>query len=663
LANAQAAWLYPPHLILDGVLTMLGRPLTEHTLDVLEILHLVVAGLGTSAVARGRQLGRAGAAFAGIFVVVNGATISQAEHLGMIETFAWLPFAIFVIDRMRAKGVTPRRIVALGTLFALMITAGFLPLITACATLLFGTGLVYARPVQTLRGVLAGMGLGLALAAAMLVPIIAVLSVYPPLEAHSSLPLGPLITTLFPNALGHWAASLTDFTGYNLTNSYYFVGASVLIILPLALSSGRQAVRDAILVVGLLLASFATSGEEIAKVIQSTPTVGLLWRPEDVAFVATIPLALLLARGLQRVPSVSQIACSVLVVSVVGIVTFSDGHHHLHLFTDAPRRTLIGLLLVAGAVFAAYLLNTRTHSRRAVAVALAFAAIVAGAELVSSVPDRYFVNAPGKATSAGPNATGDGSEILNVLRQRLDSNARIAADIGFLPAEWAGFPPVWRLADVNGFQPQFSKFELQRVMATGVNFEGRDRTFPMVPKVRSYLEELAVRFIVVPATRDRFAGVAGFTEVFSDNTYHVYRLDGNESRAYVVDSRCIHRGYEFDVLACRIGTQVRTTITGPVTRQLTIMQSSTAPQLLITGEPWYPGWRAASTDGPLGVRRVGYLAALVVPPGTSHVQLSYRPPGLLLGGLMSLIAIAGSLLVLACERIPHSMPDALNISR
>lgn len=511
LANAQAAWLYPPHLILDGMLSIVGKPLTEHALDVLAILHVAVAGLATSAVARGRHLGHAGAAFAGIFVVLNGATVSQAQHLGMTETFAWVPLGILVIDRMRESGITARRITALGALFVLMITAGFLPLIVACVALLIGTSLVYGpRRIRTLQGVLAGMALGLAMAGAMLLPIMAVLRVYPPLEAHGSLPVDALVTTFFPNAFGHWQASLTAFIGSDLTNSYYYLGASVLILLPLALSSGRRVFGDALLVLALLLACFGTFGAEIAKAIQAIPTVGLLWRPEDVVYVTTIPLALLLARGLQRAPSAPQLAVAALSVVAVGIVTFSDGHEHeLHLFANAPRRTLVGLLLVAALVFAAYVLHARRHCGKAVALALAFAAIVAGAELASAVPGRYFVNAPGSPTSAGPNTTGDGSEVLKSLRQRLAPDARIAADVAFLPPTWAGFPPIWRLADVNGFQPQFSKFQLQRVIATGVDFEGRNRTFPLAPGARPYLEELDVQYVLVAANHDRFAGGGG----------------------------------------------------------------------------------------------------------------------------------------------------------
>jgi hypothetical protein len=652
LANAQSAWLYPPQLILDGILAVVRAPLTEHALDVLAILHVAVAGLATAAVARGRRLGRAGAAFAGIFVVLNGETVAQAQHVLMTETFAWVPLAILVIDRMREGGITARRIVALGALFAMMITAGFLPLVTACAALLVGVGLAQGpRRLRTQKGVVSGMALGVAMAGAMIVPIVAMLGVLPPLEVHGSLPTTGLVTTIFPNAFGQWQASLAEFTGSNLTNSYFYLGAGVLVLLPLALTSGRRVLGDAVLVLVLLLASFGTPGADIAKAIQSLPTIGFLWRPEDVAYVATVPLALLLARGLSRAPSTRQLAASALSVLVVGIVTFTGSHGHaMHLLANAPRRTLLALLLVMASVCAASFFHARLHDGKAVALALGLAALVAGADLASAVTHRYFVNTQGPATSAGPNAIGDGSMVLSVLRRRLAPSARIDADVNILPAMWEGFSPVWHLADVNGFQPQFSKYQLARVMATGVAVEVNNRIFPLVPAIHPFLEEMDVEYVVALGASDRLAGAPDYTLVFQDGRYHVYRVDAQESRAYAINEGCLRRHGAFDLLACRTGPAVRTRVTGWSTRRLVIESTANSPLLLITGEPWYPGWRAMSPSGPLPVRRIGYLAAVSVPQGTTQVQLSYHAPGLLVGGGLSTLAIGSSLLFLAYQR-------------
>ena len=184
-------------------------------------------------------------------------------------------------------------------------------------------------------------------------------------------------------------------------------------------------------------------------------------------------------------------------------------------------------------------------------------------------------------------------------------------------------------------------------MASGVDFEGRNRIFPIAPGVRAYLEELDVEYVVAAANHDRFMRVASYTPVFQDGIYHVYRVDGRESRAYAVGTGCLRRR---DLLACRTGPSVRTTVTGSATRRLEIEPAPSAPLLLITGEPWYPGWRAQSSTGSLPVSRIGYLAAVSVPRGTTQVQLSYRAPGLLVGGVLSMLAIGSSLFFLAYQR-------------
>jgi hypothetical protein len=650
LANAQAAWLYPPHLVLDGVLSMLGQPLTEHALDVLAVAHVGVAGLATCAVARRRGLGRAGGAFAGVFVVLSGATVSQAQHLAMTETFAWIPLAVLVIDRL-GEGITVPRVTALAALFGLMVTAGFLPLIPACAALVIGTALAHGpKRLRASFGAVAGMTLGFAMAGAMIVPVVALRGTFPPLEAHGSLPTGTLVTALFPNAFGHWQASPAAYIGLGgLTSSYYYLGAGALILLPLALTSGRAAVREAVLVLALLIASFGTSATKIATTMQALPTIGHLWRPEDLAYVATVPLALLLARGLSRAPSARQLGGLALTVAVIAAIPFSDSHgHELHLLADAPRRTLLVLLLVAALVVFAHVMHARRRS--SAAIALALAAIVASAELASAVPGRYFVNSAGPATSAGPHVTGDGSAVLQSLISTIAPGERIAADIGNLPPTWPGFGPIWRLPDVNGFQPQFSKYQLARVEATGADFEGRNRIFPIVPGVRPYLDEMNVGYVVVLVTHDPFVGVQGYTPVFADGIYHVYRVEGQRARAYAVDELCIRRRGVLHLLACQVGPAVRTTLTMTSVRRLQIERPTGVPLLLVTGEPWYPGWRAKSAAGQLPVRRIGYLAAVSVPRGTSEVELSYRAPGLLTGTVLSALALAGSLLAVVRAR-------------
>jgi hypothetical protein len=646
LANAQASWLYPPQLLLDGILAVLEKPLTEHTLDVLAVLHLAVAGVATAAVGRRRGLGHAGAAYAGIFVVLTGGTVSQVQHIGLIETLTWIPFSILVVDRL-ATGITAGRVAALGALFALMVLAGFLPVIPACALLLLGAAVARGQGRRSaLLGTAAGVLLGAAMAAVALVPVAELLSSYPPLDLHLSLPTAALVTAILPNAFGHWDASLTAFSGpWNLTNSYFYVGAAAVVLLPLAVGCGRAALREAALVLVLTLASFGAIGERVATFVQGAPVVGRLWRPEDVIYVAAVPLGLLLARALARPPSRRQLGVVAGALLVLAVVAFTGGHgRSLSFFSSAPRRMLLGVVLIAGLMVLAALWRAR-HESWAIA-ALTAAALLGGGELATAVPGRYFVINPGPATGAGSSSTGDGSGVVSFLQAHAGATGRIAADTPSLPAVWAGFPPVWHLSDVNGFQPQFSRFQLAFVHALGAVSRASDREFAIIPRLGPYLEQMGTRYVVVGAGRDPFARAPGYVGVFQDGSYRVYRRTGGRGRAYAIDRACLRRRGVSALIVCQTSARVTVDVTGPNSRRLQLPRASRAT-LIVTGEPWYPGWHAEQAGTSLPVRRLGFLTAVSAPAGVTRVTLDYEPPGLLVGALMSLLAIGGSVLAVA----------------
>ncbi len=641
LANAQSAWSYPPHLLMDGVLAALGAPLTEHTLDLVAIAHVAVAGLGTAAAARARGLGAAAAAFAGVFIVLAGYTVAQTQHVGMTETYAWIPFSVLVIDRL-ATGVTARRVVALGVLVAIMFTAGFLPLMAAVLVALLGIALARVSGARTaLLGTVCGIAFGMALATAMLAPVIGSLSAFVPEELHGALSTSWLLTAILPNVFGHWNPP-GGFTGIALTNSYFYIGGAAIIVLPLALSAGREAVVEAGLVLVLLLASFGAIGQWVANIIQGFPSVGPAWRPEDVAYVAAVPLGLLLARGLARPPSKRQLIITSAAVLMLAAVPFAADHRRdLHFLIDAPVQTAITTVAVAAMMTAAAV--AAASRPRVAAAALALAALAGSFELAASVPGRYFVNWPGPATSAGPYATGDGSGVLAYLKRSLQPGERVIADVVSLNASWSGFPPIWHLPDINGFQPEFSKYLLARVRATGAVFHS-DRSFPVTPIMSQFLDETDVRYVVLPASHDLFARTAGFKRVYADAGYHVYRNDARMRRAYAVNASCLRARGTLALTPCRSGPLITAKLTSTNTRTFVIAGREGVP-LMITGEPWYPGWHASTRHGPLAVRRVGYMAAVSVPAGVSVLTMAYSTPYLVPGLVISALALLGAVAV------------------
>jgi hypothetical protein len=637
LPNSQVAWLYPPHLAIDGILALLGAPFSQRVLQSLAILHVWIAGMGMCLLARERSMSSAAAAFAGAFAVLNGEVVAQSQHLGMVEALAWLPLAVLVVDRLH-RGITAARVAALAALFFLMVTAGFLPLILSCAALLVAyAAIAPAGRRSALVGTVAGMGLGAGMAAALLLPLLSVLSYFPKLDPHRALATSDLVTTVIPNAFGHWLGTIGGYTGaHGLTNSYYYVGAGAVVALPLALASGRRVARDAVVALAMLLLAFGAVAAAVAGIVQDLPSFGTLYRPEDFAYVATVPVALALAQAFNGRPSQRQIAAlGAFLVALVLVPFGTGGGMTSHVLGSAPRRELLGVVLVGGLALVAWRASDDRWRRGALALL-----VIAGAlELASAVPSRYFVNASGPAMNAGIPAGDPRAPVFAFLRRTLRPDERIAADQKHLSSEWTGFSPLWGLPNANGFQPQFSRYQLERVSGSangGVS--GGDRIFPITPAQRPYLREMNVRYVVVSATADSFAHAPGFTLAYRDPFFHVYHVDGAQSRAYEVSAACLRRGGGDALLACT-AAPASTTILSDTDRRLDLGVSRRT-RLVVAGEPYYPGWEANGPRGPLAVRRIGYMTAVSVPPGVDRVTLRYRPPGFVTGLVVTLLCMS-----------------------
>ncbi len=649
LANAQAAWIYPPHLIIDAVLAVTGADWTERLTDLLAFAHLWVLGLGGVALARARGLGDIAAVFSGTFLVLCGDTLGQTEHLGLIEMLAWIPWCLVVIERMQ-DAVTRRRIAALGVGFALIITAGFTPFLVPCVALLLVYGLLAMRANrQALGGVAGGLALGGGLSAAALMPLVAVLSVYPPLQERTSLPASWLLTAFVPNTFGHWASDLSSYTGgLSPTSSYLYVGAVGMVAIPLALASGRRVVPDALIAAVMVVLSFGTVGAKGADVIHHLPLMKDLYRPELVINVAAVPLTLALAHAFARPVSRRQLVALAAFVVAVAVLPMPNAlGPDVRFLSDAPRRDV--LLVVAAGLAALVAVGRPALARDRVGTTATAGFVLVGlVALALAASPRYFVLARDPATTADTTHTGDGSAVLTFLRGTVHPTERVISDSAHLPPPWNGFSPVWDLPNVNGFQPQFSKYLKDRVLGLAGPF---DRVFPVTPALEPLFTELAIRYVIVSPGADSFAGRKGYAVVFEDAAYRVYRTPVPARRAYVTEPACAALPARRRLRCAKppLATTVSDAHAGSA-RAFTLPPAGTE-RTLVTGEPYYPGWRAATGGRDLEVSRQGYLTAVKVPAGSTRVTMSYRPPllrlGLLVSGLSGVLALV---LLLGLER-------------
>lgn len=633
LANAQSAWAYPPHLVVDGALAAIGEPLTQRIVALTSVVHFWIAGMGMCLLVRERGLGDAAAAFAGAFVVLNGSILGQTQHLAQIEAFAWLPFALLMVDRL-AEEVTARRVVALGVLFALMLTAGFTPVWVGCALVIGGYAVArFEGRLQGLAGAIGGMAAGSLIAAVFLLPIVLVLDHSIPPQDYNAHPLGSYISAIYPNAFGYWLGGPAD-AHYEL-GEYTYIGALAVLLIPLALTSGRAVIPVAALTAVMLFLAFGDPALRILRAIQDLPS-GEIYRPPMIWFVSIVPLTLALAHGLARRPSRLQLAAAgAFLLFLLLLPVPNHQGRNLHLLSDAPRRELVVIAICA--VLLAAAAAARGRLARWAPGVLALVAVIGAAELASAVPDRWFVNAPGPASRSNASGTNDGSTVVEDLRGRLRPDERVAVAALDLSAEWSAYPAVWSLQNTNGFQPQFSKYQLEHVQELGGDFRRQERRFPVSPTELPYFKELNARLVVVTTAADPFADRDGYTRVHQDGYYSVYRVDARMSRAWIADEACVERIHLIDATACA-REPVAVTIRGERERELQVPRRD-EERLVFTGEPHYPGWHASADGDSLPVRRHGYLSAVEVPPETERVTIEYRPPGLIPGLAISLIAI------------------------
>jgi hypothetical protein len=74
--------------------------------------------------------------------------------------------------------------------------------------------------------------------------------------------------------------------------------------------------------------------------------------------------------------------------------------------------------------------------------------------------------------------------------------------------------------------------------------------------------------------------------------------------------------------------------------RVTIRASLDGPGYLVLADTWYPGWRATVDDQPAEILRANYAYRAVHLDGGEHiVEMVYRPDSVLVGGVVSLVAV------------------------
>ena len=76
-------------------------------------------------------------------------------------------------------------------------------------------------------------------------------------------------------------------------------------------------------------------------------------------------------------------------------------------------------------------------------------------------------------------------------------------------------------------------------------------------------------------------------------------------------------------------------------QRVVVQALAEAPALLVLADQWYTGWEATVDGAPAPLVRVNaVLRGVPLTPGQHEIVFEFRPPALLLGGVLSILGLA-----------------------
>lgn len=668
VGDFQSAVFAPVSLLVYGL--HLGRS----GVDVAALLDIFVAGISAYALARVLRLGRPAALVTGTAFALGGSFVWFGTLFG--DVVAWTPLVIALSVRLLRPGrIDLRLVVALGVVVAVQILGGFPEaIVLECLLLVLPFGVAFTlrsgpgwlrRDIAVVGGFLAG----LALSAFVWVPFVSVLPAETlwnsPGTALLHLPAWSDLVLLVPFAFGRWfAPPLSVIDWYQLGGYVGVVTAWSALYGAIGMRRGERRAISASLVAIVIGLGFA-NGLPPFSLLGYLPGLG------------RIPL------GRLAIPEV-ELAAAVL----AGI-----GVDRVRSWRAAVGATVLLLAALGGTVA----LSPTPPSR---------ADLVAGVTLV--VATGTLVPLAGwqarRVTAEGVGRPGRHLRLLGAAGMAL---VLVAGELLALSnLDWSGLPagghpwrtPAWiaiaraelergtrgagRLYSADGLlQPGYSgdfrvpdlSFEDAVVPTRTVDFVERYVDppnpnplafigLPLAGTLPSHLVGLELAGVSLVAVPDPGcgSGCRGLARVATDPGAGVGLFRLPDPQPFLWFPTRVDRGTtvppapfttaEVPARATGLsgtGPAVARTVRRSDDRLVVALRCATR-RLLVVRQVDFPGWWAAIDGRDVPLEPVdGVFQGVVVPAGRSRLVLRYRPPGLRVAEVVSLLAAASALAVVA----------------
>jgi hypothetical protein len=640
--NTQAALYYPIHLLYFAALALFKIEVTHYLINLLGVFHFALGGIFFYYLARHFGIRPLLSASGAILYSFNGHILAQSQHMGVIETFAWLPLLFLLLSKYLQKP-SIRIAAGIGIVLSLIILIGFLPLamsalIIFCIFLLAGLFAGSSGLKAKLIGLLLAAGIVVCATAVVTVPIITADQPMEQLGIHGAAPISYLKTLLWPNIFKTF--DWPTYTGPgDPTISYLYAGLILpVLVLPGLFMFWRKASTVSISFVFSTLLAFYPVVHSFK--LFSISQLAALIRAENFLFFMTLFGILLSLLAMERLSGKGWVFALIIAAQAAAMIIPMIGSS----WTRSDMR-MIKVTVIASLIMLA-LLCVRSKSTGLISILIAahLYAINLNCPLWS-MPTR-----PGSVTAQTIDF--HSADLILALKKSAEPY-RVAIDNQYMGGSWNGGWRIWRIESIGGFEPVRSQKYLDTAVRELSDWH-TERQFNVVRLDSPLLNLLNVKYFAAMndhplsqlAPRWRLV-LQGFINVFENQDFH--------SRYAVVPMESVKingaaKTATYFPSADRAGV-VDSIETRPGKAKFLVRVKDPQAFLFIS-ERNYRGWEI-TVDGkrvdPLTVNEL--LLGLPVPQGQHSVTLRFGMP--YSGGIMAL-TVLGICLAAGCFIFPRA---------
>ena len=637
IANAQVGMFYPLNYIPLFLKIILGINISLYSAQIILIVNNFIGIFGYYLWFKSMNIKKEYAMFGSLTILTCGYTITQFQHLGVMEIFSLVPYGFISLNNL-LKEKKSKNSVIFSFANSMIIFTGFLPtafVYFAAICIYFIAHLIMKKDENKLRIIglfLFSVVITMCISSVMLIPIIHymkdVIKIYPQGGISSGFLLG-----LFR---------------YDLMENYYFGVLAPFFILYIILCTIVQKQKEyyplilsAVILYFLSIDPFASV---ITQIFSGVPIFGTIWRGNNFAFFLCIVLVLLEIRGavgiekctnditIRRKVFLFTYFC-VLLVSIYLNMAFSSNAKGNFILVSFFFAYLLLFLYMRGTV--------KNHK---------ILLMLCCAQLFISQYDNQFYSHVDKSDDYGNNYMDyNHYDTLKIL-QNDNKNFRIMAEQSVMSSQWASAYNVWGLEAIGGADPMLR----QKYVTFLSDFAEQitNRTFSLKNPDSDKLQWLNLKYYITNDALEPFF-VNGSFELIYDWWYNVYEYKKYQKR-YVLSKKINSDNLNLIYLSIEdLDTEHDIKIAEYKKNSRKLLLSNYAEgQILFISEMNYSGWNAKVNGECKDIITVNDIfMGIALPKGECVVEIKFLPISFTIGIIISGVAIFLCLIMISKEKL------------